>query len=314
MNIAVINTGGTIGSAVSDGVISPANAGESRLLTSFPSINIANETVPLEYKTYEPFRILSENMDFEHLTLLIEEINTVLDTNPEGIIVTHGTDSLIFTAAFLYYVFKDIDIPIVLVSSNFVLSDPRTNGTDNFKYALKFIAGHYGNGVYVSYKNTGGYPTIHRGDTIHRGLELTDDVFSIKDMWYGRFEDDTYVSGNITSPSKLVYTHTNRQPDLVNSKGVILISVHTGMVYPTLTKDIGAVVISGYHAGTIPVNDKMQAFANEAKTLNIPIYTSGLDSSLTEYETVDEFRKMGIIPIPDTPMTALYAQAKLRLS
>ncbi len=314
MNIAIINTGGTIGSSISDGVISPTNAGESRLLSSFPNINIADTTVPLDYKTYEPFRILSENMDFEHFTMLIEEINSVLATNPEGIIITHGTDSLIFTAAFLYYTFIDVEIPIVLVSSNFVLDDERANGTDNFKYALKFIAGHHGTGVYVSYRNTNNFPTIHRGDMIHRGLELTDDVISIKNMWYGRFEDETYISGNITSPSNLVYTGTNRHPNLLGSKDVILTSIHTGIVYPALSDDIGAVVISGYHAGTIPVTDKMQAFANEAKALNIPIYVSGLDSTLTEYETVNEYRKMGILPIPDTPMTALYAQAKLSLS
>lgn len=313
MNIAVINTGGTIGSNISEGVISPANEGEKTLLSSFPHINIANETIPIKYTSHEPFRILSENMDFEHIMILIEEINKVTDTNPDGIIITHGTDSLIFTAAFLYYVFRDINIPIVLVSSNFVLSDSRANGSDNFKYALKFIAGHHGTGVYISYKNTGDYPTIHRGDMLHRGLEYTDDIFSIKNMWYGRYENDTYISGNILPSSNLIYNNINRHPYLINSKDVILISIHTGMVYPSLDEHIGAVVISGYHAGTIPVTGQMQAFAKAAKELDIPIYVSGLDSTLSEYETVDEYRKMGIIPVPDTPMTALYAQAKLSM-
>ena len=53
----------------------------------------------------------------------------------DGIIITHGTDTLQYTSAMLGYMFDDVSIPIVLVSSNYVLEDKRANGLINLSKA-----------------------------------------------------------------------------------------------------------------------------------------------------------------------------------
>ena len=50
----------------------------------------------------------------------------------DGVIITHGTDTLQYTAAFTGYIMAGAQIPIVLVSANYVLEDVRSNGVDNF--------------------------------------------------------------------------------------------------------------------------------------------------------------------------------------
>ncbi len=57
----------------------------------------------------------------------------------DGIVVTHGSDTVSYTTAVLSYVFSGINKPIITVCSNYPLDDERTNGIDNFEVALKII-------------------------------------------------------------------------------------------------------------------------------------------------------------------------------
>ncbi len=314
MRIHVINTGGTIGSAISGGVIKAQASAESELLTKYSVITANATETAIDYTVSEPFRILSENMDFEHIDMLIKEVDSVIKSAPDGIVITHGTDTLAYTAAFLYYVFANVDIPIILVSSNYVLTDKRANGYTNFKYAVKFIAEHNGTGVYVSYANANDYPTIHQGNMLNRVVELSDSVLSIYDSWYGRYVDEAYeANAGMITPSVTI-SDAYHTASLSNSKSVIMLAVYPGIVYPELIEDICAVVIGSYHSGTLPVNKELTAFAEAAAKLNIPIYVAGLNSREIEYETVEQYKKLGLIAMPDTPLIALYAQAKLKYS
>lgn len=65
----------------------------------------------------------------------------------DGIVVTHGTDTLQYTSAFLAYIFDGLNVPIVLVSANYPLDDSRSNGFENFVGAIDFIKSGSGNGV-----------------------------------------------------------------------------------------------------------------------------------------------------------------------
>ena len=78
-------------------------------------------------------------MDGSHLNLLISCIREQLTKDIDGIIVTHGTDTLPFTAAALGMCFAYAKVPILLVSSNYILDDPRANGLTNFTAAVDYI-------------------------------------------------------------------------------------------------------------------------------------------------------------------------------
>lgn len=61
-----------------------------------------------------------------------------------------------------------------------MLEDKRANGLINFAYAVEFVKGRYGNGLFVSYYNTGDVQRIHRGTRVMEHCAYTDDVFSVK--------------------------------------------------------------------------------------------------------------------------------------
>lgn len=140
MNIAVIFTGGTIGSSIQDQYVSTDAQAPYHLLSMYgQSRNSCLSKEAVDFTTYAPYTTLSEYLDGSHLNRLIACIRNVLVTDTDGIIVTHGTDTLPYTAAALGMIFAYAKVPIILVSSNYILDDPRANGLVNFSAAVDYI-------------------------------------------------------------------------------------------------------------------------------------------------------------------------------
>lgn len=142
MNITVIFTGGTIGSSVQQDFVSTDAQMPYRLLAMYEAEQKKKGAAIPSFRTQAPYTTLSEYMDGSHLNRLIACVQSLLTTDDpdiDGIIVTHGTDTLPFTAAALGMCFAYARIPILLVSSNYILDDPRANGLTNFTAAVDYI-------------------------------------------------------------------------------------------------------------------------------------------------------------------------------
>jgi glutamyl-tRNA(Gln) amidotransferase subunit D len=114
-NIAMIITGGTIAAR-----LNPKRGGVDWLDTPkslfkfypeiFEKVNIVKVEVP--------FMKASEDMDFkdwQKITRIAEKL--LNDSNIKGLIITHGTDFLHYTAAALSFFLKDLNKPVVLTYS-----------------------------------------------------------------------------------------------------------------------------------------------------------------------------------------------------
>lgn len=139
MNISVIFTGGTIGSSVQQSFVSTDAQMPYRLLAMYETEQKKKGAIIPNFQTEAPYTTLSEYMDGSHLNLLITCIHEQLMKDIDGIIVTHGTDTLPFTAAALGMCFAYAKVPILLVSSNYILDDSRANGLTNFTAAVDYI-------------------------------------------------------------------------------------------------------------------------------------------------------------------------------
>ena len=68
----------------------------------------------------------------------------------DGIVVSHGTDTMAYTASAVTFMLKNIDIPVVFTGSQLPLEDPFSDGPDNLRTAFAMAAS--GNaGVYVAF-------------------------------------------------------------------------------------------------------------------------------------------------------------------
>lgn len=315
MRICTIFTGGTIGSRVSgEGVISPHSSMVYRLLDSYTRQYGAD----IEFSVEEPFQILSENLSAENLLHLINTVSNVLNNvKPDGIVITHGTDTLQYTAAILGYIFAKTDVPIVLVSSNYVLDDSRANGLINFKSALDFIKGAYGNGVFVSYQNTGDVPAIHWGTRLQPAEAFSDSVYSVSQSWFGKFEGGKFIYNKQFNRNIEQYKLFSSYEDIKLSKctnQILRIIPYPGMSYPELTENIKVVLHESYHSGTIAISRQLEDFARKAQKLNIPVYLTGLLMNEVKYETVEIYRSYGIKPLEESSVISQYCKLWLALS
>lgn len=135
--IAILHTGGTIASKVdyeTGGVVPLFNAND--LLKMVPELK---EIANLECKTVS--NIFSEDMRFTYYTKLAEAIEKELDDKDiEGIIVTHGTDTMAYTSAVVNFMFEKLNKPILFVGTQRSSDRPSSEVAMNLVCAVKFIA------------------------------------------------------------------------------------------------------------------------------------------------------------------------------
>ena len=147
MKILFLFTGGTIGSTASGDTITTDSKKPYLLLETYK----AAYGISFEYDTKEPYTALSENNTGKTLRHLCESVKSHLDGGYDGIVITHGTDTLQYSAAALSYAFADIKIPVCLVSSNLPIEKKGANGIPNLRAAIRFGA----DAVYLAGKQFG---------------------------------------------------------------------------------------------------------------------------------------------------------------
>lgn len=143
--ILILFTGGTIGSVkVYDEVLGkniimqPTEAkekyGENKNSVSL-LLDAFNSQYPMEViftKEHAIMEELSENMTLEKWSYLAKCLKEYNFNDYKGVVITHGTDTLGYVANFLAMILADIKVPLVIVSSNYEVTDIRANGVKNF--------------------------------------------------------------------------------------------------------------------------------------------------------------------------------------
>lgn len=309
MQISVIFTGGTIGSALHENSIGTDRAAKRELLSRYRAAS-GDETV---FKTVEPYTILSENLTLSHITVLAQAIRKELK-EADGLIVTHGTDTLPYTAAALSYVLGLSKKPVVLVSSNYVLSDSRANGVDNFRAAVDFLRSvPTARGVYVAYRNGEGATQILRAARLLPHLAPTDTVYTLSGI-VATWENGTIQISNAYTEQADKLAPLSAEALTKNPKRVLLLRAHPDMLLPCVTEETHAVLIETYHSGTLPTDSAaLTAFAAQAKEKGIPVFAVGITGEKI-YESATHYPALGILPLPPLSPVAAYLKLHLTLS
>ncbi len=145
--IALISTGGTIASKIdyrTGGVHAALSASE--LYQSVPELashaSIDPEVLLSEY---------SENLKPEHWTMMAQKVaEKVKSGRYRGIVVSHGTDTMHYTAAALSFALQGLPIPVVIVGAQRSSDRPSSDAALNLLGATVFAAKSEYAGVFVA--------------------------------------------------------------------------------------------------------------------------------------------------------------------
>ena len=303
MKILFVFTGGTIGSIAADGIIRPDGSRARALLAAYERAH----GLAFTYDCVEPYTALSENNTGDTLRALCACVAEHKDQDYDGIVVTHGTDTLQYTAAALSYAFADISIPLCLVSANYPVDDARSNAIPNLRGALRFIAEVGARGVWVPYQNTGEPTRIHQGTRLLESMAFTDRVQSVLDTHYGTFEGNKPFSHNPAYHALADKISALGAAGLAqDAPHILCIRPYPGMTYPPIGTDVRYILHGSFHSGTVnTVSDEAKRFFAEAKKKNVPVFLTGVTDG-DAYESTRAFEELGITPLPRIAPIAAY--------
>ena len=289
MKIAVIFTGGTIGSRTNDKWITVDASTKYDLLKHYE--NDKNIT----FETFSPYNILSENLSANELNLLQKEVSDRLSENFDGIIVTHGSDTLQYSSTAIEIAFGDCEIPIIFVSADYPLDNEKSNGYPNFQCAVEFIRNKIANGVFVSYKNDDEIITsMHIPSRILMHNELNANIYSIDKKPFAEYNGEFKLN-------KIKPTENSVGNGIVNyttDSQILIVPNAPGQSYSYCLDNIKAILFKTYHSATLDTaNVKLIELCKKAYDMSIPMYVLGPESD-TNYESTKIYRDLNISILP----------------
>jgi glutamyl-tRNA(Gln) amidotransferase subunit D len=171
--LSIVSTGGTIASRIdyrTGSVTSQFDAAD--ILTAIPELaNVAN------YRAIPLATILSENMTPAIWQELARAVYEEIRRGVDGIIITHGTDTMAYSAAAISFM-VDSPVPIVFVGSQRSADRPSSDNAMNAVCAARAATSDLGEVAVVMHATTcDDYCSIHRGTRVRKMHSSRRDAF-----------------------------------------------------------------------------------------------------------------------------------------
>ena len=142
-NILLLTTGGTIASAQSEEGLIPSLCSEDIL--SY----LGYHGTELKIECEDLLRLDSSNMQPEEWVLIARRVSEVYQTY-DGIVLSHGTDTMAYTASALSFMLRNLPIPLIITGSQLPLTHPLSDGVDNIRTAFQAVQQEI-KGVYICF-------------------------------------------------------------------------------------------------------------------------------------------------------------------
>jgi len=171
--LSILSTGGTIASRVDyrTGAVSPQFSTQD-ILDAIPELGEIGTI-----KGRVVYSILSENMRATYWKELATEVYNEIKNGAYGVIITHGTDTMGYTASALSFMLRT-PVPVVLVGSQRSSDRPSSDAAMNAICAAKVACSDLGEVVVVMHGTTSDdFCYIHRGTKVRKMHTSARDAF-----------------------------------------------------------------------------------------------------------------------------------------
>ena len=317
-NILVLFTGGTIGSTAAAGTIDISGGTPFKLLQLFQQQTPNHQDI--HFTTRQPLQILSENLAPPAWKILIAALEAEHIEQFDGVIITHGTDTLAYTAAVLNFYFNSLNVPMLLVSSDYPLDDSRANGLANFGCAVEFILQKIQSGVFVPYRNQQQQKTlVHKASRLTCSPQLTGDFYSVQGNYFIEFENNCFSNLPVSTPTdEEINTLTSPAISARFCSRILMIKPYPGLDYSFFNLElVDAVLHDLYHSGTACTstqwgeNHSLLSFIKRCNDKNIPVYLAPAMQSSDAYQSTRALLDLGAEMIWNMSIESAYIKLML---
>ena len=293
--ILVVFTGGTIGSTEKNGIIDVDEKKNFKLISLYKQ----NYNSDIEFFPIEIMEILSENITAKHWETICNYLFSINFADYDGIIITHGSDTLAFTSAIIGMLFSHTEIPIILIASNLTLGTPGSNGLNNFAKAVEHISMGKSKGVFTIFDKTYLATRVMPADSCL-------DKFSA----YGNEDIQTIFRKtllNETSPLPISNIKFKNEILMIYGYPNINFSAFS------IPQNVSAVLYVPYHSGTACTDHDnpeytLTEFIKRCRKQNVNVYLNGIKSNDGIYASLDKILDAGAIPLLGISEVAAYAK------
>lgn len=321
--ILLISTGGTIASKIdyrTGGVTSLLSASE--IYSVFPEL--------AEYGLIYPeflFNEYSENITPQHWSLLADRISRAVTKGYyDGIIVSHGTDTMHYTSSALSFSLKNIPIPVILVGSQRSSDRPSSDAFSNLVGAIKFIKDAKYSGIFVCMHSNTSDDIIacHIGTRVRKNHTSKRDAFkSLDSLPFAFIENSGIIQYNNTLHNKMLkYKETSKAfiSKTAFDSRVFLLKFYPGFnpsfLETFLNLDYKVIIIEGTGLGHI----NKKCFPIISKLIESGIFVFMTSQcifgrvQMTVYDTGRDLLGLGVIPLSNMSSETAVVKAMWALS
>ena len=299
-HILLLTTGGTIASMPGGEGLEPHRSGvmerELEQLRTYYDITV-KDVMCLDSSNIRP-------EEWQTIACSIFEYRAGFD----GIVVSHGTDTMAYTASAVTFMLPNIDLPVVFTGSQLPLADMLSDGPDNLRTAFAMAAsGH--SGVFLAFDRK-----VMRGC---RAVKVRASGFSAFESVNARYAAQVSNQGLVVDPQILPRITGPAELKCDISKNVFLLKLTPGL-NPAIFDMLAAmgykgIVIEAFGLGGINVLHKGLRGIHRAVEdgISVVVTTQCLydSSNLQVYQVGNRLLEMGVIQGRD--MTTEAAMTKL---
>lgn len=307
--ILMITTGGTIGSSAENGVIC---AKKGNILAAELYLERYGGAV---IETACAMDILSEELCSEHWEKLLGFISGLDLSGYDGLIITHGSDTLSYSSAFLGLCLCGLDIPVVITAADRVPDDSESNAVENIRTSVLVIES-FRRGVFTVYKNPGdSFCSVYISTRIREADRVSGSFSSFDGHPFakavnGCFTDDPFT---LSFEQLMQRTHPVTLPEKPFTNGDVLMI----RPYPSedhsaiaLRKSTRAVLYITYHSSSASTHGSGSALSllRRCRKKEIPFFLCSFGNAALVYQSSDTLIRNGALPLSHISDEAAYAK------
>lgn len=313
--ILVVLTGGTIGSCLQENVISAKSERSAQIVKLYEDLYGKGE----EFVVVQPLNKLSENLYPTDWEKIADVLDKELERDYDGVIITHGSDTLAYTSSFMSMLYAWIEIPMVFVAANYPLDAPRSNGMNNFAGAVSFIHENVASGVFTIYESMEPKVDVYLPTRMLNSDPYFDQYRSFDRAVFGWMEEGKFVANPYcpVTADMINQREKGERFKFCFENEVMFLETYLGINFRNFVcgEQVKAVYLSLYHSATGPSTEQggLIEFMKNCNEKGIQVYGGSFKKKeMNFYQSTDILLKSGLVPMCN--MSSIVSYTKLVLA